>query len=433
MIIYSETITARLRYIGDFIGKEISKGPLTFTNNKDEFSRYSGIKISYSPRSICPDQFWIQPHNLLFETGIKEQEAGCFEWNGSKAFFKTNGDLPFDIFAASFYLLSRYEEYLPHTKDMYGRYAHVNSIAYRENFLNIPLVNKWLDMLRNLLKQKFPVSTISHSPFTFLPTYDIDEAWSFKHKQWWRTMGAVLKDLLSGRTRNYSLRRKVLNDRASDPYDSYAWMDELHEEYKLKPRYFFLVAGKTKTYDKNTPPNGNAFQELIRQHAAKYMIGLHPSWQSGDDPLLISKEKETVEKAAGISVVSSRQHYIRFTLPQTFRYLVDAGIKEDFSMGYGSINGFRASVASPFFWYDLEKEWSTSLLLYPFCYMEANSFFEQKLSSWQALDEMAYYYNEVKKVNGTFITIWHNTFLGTSARFNGWRDVYRQFIKEISA
>jgi hypothetical protein len=131
-------------------------------------------------------------------------------------------------------------------------------------------------------------------------------------------------------------------------------------------------------------------------------------------------------------VTSSRQHFIRFTLPETFRQLIDAGIKEDFSMGYGSINGFRASVASPFYWYDLEKEQTTHLLLHPFCYMEANSFYEQKQNPEQALQEMLQYYSEVKKAKGTLITIWHNTFLGTDEKFKGWREVYKIFFNEIT-
>ena len=74
-------------------------------------------------------------------------------------------------------------------------------------------------------------------------------------------------------------------------------------------------------------------------------------------------------------MVISRQHFIRFTLPDTYRQLINAGIKEEFSMGYGSVNGFRASVALPFYWFDLEKNEATSLLVYLFCFMDANSFF----------------------------------------------------------
>ncbi|HKZ65934.1 MAG TPA: hypothetical protein VJ111_06255, partial [Chitinophagaceae bacterium] len=130
-------------------------------------------------------------------------------------------------------------------------------------------------------------------------------------------------------------------------------------------------------------------------------------------------------------ILSSRQHYIRFVLPETFRRLTENGIEFDFSMGYGSTNGFRASVSSPFYWYDLEKEKQTELILFPFCYMEANSFYEQKYTAQQALDEMRYYYDIVKSVNGTFIMIWHNQFLGTDKLYDGWKEVYEKFIKEV--
>jgi hypothetical protein len=100
-------------------------------------------------------------------------------------------------------------------------------------------------------------------------------------------------------------------------------------------------------------------------------------------------------------------------------------------MGYGSINGFRASLSSPYYWYDLPAEKETALLLFPYCFMDANSFYEQKLTPEQALEEMGHYYNMVKKVNGTFIMIWHNSFLSTDPLFTGWRDVYEKFIKEM--
>ena len=69
-------------------------------------------------------------------------------------------------------------------------------------------------------------------------------------------------------------------------------------------------------------------------------------------------------------------------------------------------------------------------MLFPFCFMEANSFYEQKYSAPQALDEMRHYYAAVKSVNGYFIMIWHNSFLGTEKLYAGWKDVYEQFIKE---
>ena len=102
-------------------------------------------------------------------------------------------------------------------------------------------------------------------------------------------------------------------------------------------------------------------------------------------------------------------------------------------MGYGSINGFRASVASPFHWFDLEKNEQTSLLVYPFCFMDANAFFEQKLSPAEAYKEMKYYFETIKASGGYMVTIWHNTFLGTDELFSGWRQAYHHFISYSKA
>ena len=135
---------------------------------------------------------------------------------------------------------------------------------------------------------------------------------------------------------------------------------------------------------------------------------------------------------SGKKITASRQHYIRFTLPFTFRRLINAGITDDHSMGYGSINGFRASVASSFYWYDLKKEQQTGLLLHPFCFMEANSFFEQKYLPQRAYEEMMHFYNAVKAVNGTLITIWHNSFLGNYRSFAGWKEIYEEFVSKMS-
>lgn len=396
------------------------------------YQNYADLKINYTPEPIAGDMLWLQPHSLLFEKGIQQQVIDCFEADEQTVFFKTAGDLPFDIFAAAFYLLSRYEEYLPHQKDIYGRYAHENSLAFRKKFLDKPLVNTWLLQLGKKLKEKYPAFNIHHPSFTFLPTYDIDEAYSYKHKEWWRSAGAAIKDLLTGKWKRFSLRRTVLNNKAPDPFDSYDWIDNLHRPYKYKPQYFFLVPAKTGKYDRNILPSESAMQVLIKRHADKYAIGVHPSWQSGDDPSLIKKEIETIEHVTQVKMSSSRQHFIRFAMPQTYRHLLEAGIKEDFSMGYGSINGFRASVTTPFYWYDLEKEETTYLLLYPFCYMEANSYYEQKNTPEQALEEMQHYYKGVKAVNGKLITIWHNTFLGTDERFKGWRESYSAFFHQVA-
>ena len=431
MIVFANTITSRLQYIFDFIGREIIGEPFQITDDPQRFKEYNGPRINYSKTGISDFEFHVSDSGLLCATGILPLAVGCLETNNYKAFFKTDGDFPFDMFAASFYLLSRYEEYLPHKKDVYGRYAHENSLAFKENFLHLPLINIWIRDFKLSLKRKFPSLHTHELTFNFLPTYDIDEAYSYKHKQWWRTVGGFAKSIVRGQWSALTERKNVLLGRQSDPYDAFEWMDRLNRNYSLKPIYFFLVASSTAKYDKNTLPSKGSMQRLIRTHSEKYEIGIHPSWQSGSDDKKLKQEISEIGHIAGSKISASRQHYIRFNLPTTYRKLIQLGIEKDFSMGYGSINGFRASVATPFYWYDLEAEKQTGLLVYPFCFMEANSFYEQQYSAQQAFEELKRYYSIVKSVDGFMVTIWHNNFLGTGMLSKEWKQVYEDFVSQI--
>jgi len=445
IILYSPVITPRLQYVCGFIGQQLTGSAILVTDKKEEWLAAEGTRINYSDEPLQANEYRVQPHGLLSQTGIQPQVVDCFTAADTIAFFATAGDHPFDLFAATFYLLSRYEEYLPHQKDSYGRYAYENSLAWKEGFLAKPIINYWLKGFKNALadyqiqntkiqltntKRQTPNSQFPTPRFTLVPTYDIDIAWSYRQKGFWRNWGGWFRDVLKGNWWAVRTRIRVLRGKEQDPFDSYGWMNQLHEKHQLKPYYFFPLAFKTATYDKNIHPGNKALQSLIRDQHIRYPVGIHPSWQSGDDRLKLKKEIEALAAITGHPVTASRQHYIRFTLPQTFRILLEEGIRFDFSMGYGSINGFRASVASPFYWYDLEKEQQTELLLFPFCYMDANSFYEQQDDPAKALAEMKRLLSEVKKVNGTFIMIWHNTFLGTDPLYKGWREMYRQFIEE---
>jgi hypothetical protein len=422
VLLYTKTSTSRLQYICHFIFKELLNTDFTFSTDVEEFKNFESIKINYSNAIICEKEVHILPVELLFKQHISDQKIECFEVNNNKAFFKTSiNGFPFDIFAASFYLLSRYEEYLPHQKDIYGRYAHENSLAFKERFLNIPLINIWVKDLTLAIREIFPDFTIHHSPFAFTPTYDIDIAYSYKHKGLIRNIGGFLKAPSIERIR-------VLLGLNKDSFDVYDWLNALHEKYQLTPIYFFLVAAKNSVYDKNISPGTKGMQQLISSIAKNNIIGIHPSWQSGDETVLFKKEKQQLETISEKIITISRQHYIRFNLPEGYRRLSEAGITDEYSMGYGSINGFRASVATPFYWFNLAENITTPLLIHPFCYMEANSFFEQHYTAETAAKELQYYHDITKATGGTLITIFHNHFLTEQKEWQDWREMYRLFI-----
>jgi hypothetical protein len=424
LLIYTPQSTTRLQYICKFIFEEILHTSYSITIDDINFDKYDGNKINYCHKEF-KNSFQIVPHGLLLQNGIKEQQINYAKENGVTYFFKTkNGNYPFDIFAATFYLITRYEEYLPHEKDKYGRYAHRNSIAYKENFLNIPLVNIWLNSFSVILQQRFPTLIFQLSTFNFQPSYDIDMAWSYREKGFVRnTLGFIKKPSIK--------RLTTLLGKNDDPFDCYNFLDELHTQYNLKPLYFFLVAKENGQYDKNILPDNEAMQELIKTHAEKYDIGIHPSWKSYDAIEILKEEKEVLENISAIEIKSSRQHFIKFDLPEGYKRLIEVEVKNEYSMGYGTINGFRASVASSFWWYDLTNEKITTLRIHPFCFMDANCYYQQKLSINESFEELMHYYNENKKVNGEMITIFHNSILGSGKEFDGWSDLYKKFISQL--
>ena len=115
MIVYSHTLSPRLQYIVRFLSHYF-RHPFKLTANEQLYATSDDFKINYSYQRIADDEIYIAPHALLFETEKRHVQVKCFEHNGYKAFFEASGELHFDLFAAIFFLLSRYEEYLPHKK-----------------------------------------------------------------------------------------------------------------------------------------------------------------------------------------------------------------------------------------------------------------------------------------------------------------------------
>ena len=425
ILVYSHITTPRLKYICEFIFKEQLGLDFTICNDIEICKTHTGPIINYSENSSNTNHFHIPPHSLLFEKNIKKQSVTCFETNRFKAFFKIDdADFYFDILAASFYLLSRYEEYLPHHKDQYGRYSHENAVAFKNNFLDTPLINIWIEAFATSLQLKFPQIAYSDKKFQFKPTYDIDIAWSFQSKGIIRNLGGFLSS-------PSMTRLKVLIGWEKDPFDCYDYLDSIHKEKNYQPIYFFLVANIISKYDKNISPYKKSMKKLIQRHKEKYIMGIHPSWKSNKRIFTLQKEKKRLERIAQQPILCSRQHYIKMSLPETYENLISIGIEKEYSMGYGGINGFRASVASSFYWYHLLKEETTNLRVYPFCYMDATSFYQDKKTAAASYIELMNYYEACKKTNGLFITIFHNNFFGTDKQHAGWKEMYNRFISQV--
>jgi hypothetical protein len=424
MLIYSTHITPRLQYVAEWLGEQTGTTPV-FTDNQISFEQSSEIKINYSDSRISNDEIWIKPQGLLNETNIHHVSAAAANRNHFPVLFENESDLGFDYMSAVFYLISRYEEYFPYQKDIYGRYPHQDSAAYRNNFLDRPLIDEWSELLIKKIKTTFPDKSIHPPSFSLTPTYDIDLSWSYLGKGFLRNAGGFFKN-----PNTAFERMAVLTGFKKDPYDCYAFLKQLHETRNLNSITFFLAALKRSDVDKNISPLNQRFRILVKSIAAYSEVGIHPSGYSYANREFLQKEREVIEKITDRKITKSRFHFLKCTIPQEYRRLLEIGITDDYTMGYGTINGFRASTSRSFYWYDLENEHKTSLRIHPFCWMDANAYYEQKMSLHEAYAELVQYLEAIKKVNGTMITVSHNHILGTSPQFEGWMDMYLRFMEK---
>ncbi|CAN5278558.1 hypothetical protein BH09BAC2_BH09BAC2_02400 [soil metagenome] len=432
VLIYAKATSPRLQYIASFIFKDILQVAYAITTHEEGFKGFDGIRLNYSHQSITDKEICIPDSGLLFETDIQPRDLNISEYNGERILFasSTSDDhYPHDIFSACFYLISRYEEYLTYEKDKYGRYPVTNSVAFKEGFINKPQVQIWIRQFADFLKKYDNRFEPAYTDFSFKPTYNIDVAYSFKNKGIIRNAAGAVRSLFTFKIGEFVNRMRVMAFQEKDPSDNYEWLHKLHTLKSLSPVYFFLPAQMNSLSDRNILSSEKAMAHLIQIHASKYNIGLNLSWRSNEDPSLLKTEKDLLEKIAGTNIFRSRQHYLKISLPYTYRNLIDAGIKEDYTMGYGHTNGFRASLACSFLWYDLLKDEQTKLKVFPFCYMDSTVIFGQKLTPEQGLKEINYYYNICKEYNGTFIPVFHNHFLGDDMA--GWKKMYEQFIQDL--
>ena len=432
LLVYTHKITPRLSYIFKHFFTRVLHIPVTFTTVVEEFVSHNGPKLTYSKLALG-NEFFIRSHSLLFEQGISDVDIIMSKWDEVPCFFsvKVKATLPFDVFAASFYLISRYEEYLPHVKDSYGRLPASESLAYKNDFLNKPLVDIWAVKFSVLLKEKFPNYDFPVRKFEFISTINVDNVFAYKQKGIVRNTAGFIRDIFSFRFGKLVERFLVLLNLRKDPYDTFDKVVELSKKYNHKTIFFFLLSEYT-TYDTNISPSNQVYKSLIKSIADYVDVGLLPSHFTMNNGVKLKKEKDRIEQIVNRPILKSRQHYIRMILPDTYQNLVELGIEEDYSMGYLDDIGFRASTCTPFYFYDLDFEIQMPIKLFPFAVSELtlkNHFNYVPAVAKSKINELI---DEVKNVDGTFIMIFHNKSLTKDSYNQNWNQVYIDIISENS-
>ena len=405
LLIYSLKTTQRITYIFKHICFRILGIEVNFTNVIEDFIAYSGPKLSYGKKELGNELF-IQSTELLMQDGFESIDITVKDWGDTKCFFAVgkNSALPFDIFAASFYLLSRYEEYLPQVKDEKGRFLASESIAFKAGFLQDPVVDIWAYKFKDLLLQTFPDIKYSARKPSIHTIINASQPLLYKNKGLLRILIGFFNDLFSFNLKSIFDRSTVLFGFRKDPFNTFNWIINSVKKSKSSLTVFFLL-GASKIFEESLNSQKESFKLLIKNVSDYQEIGLIFSDEALNSLAVLNEEKEKIEAITNRTLRSSMNNDYLVSLPHNYRNLIELEITTDYTMVYENVIGFRASTCSPFLFYDLDYEIVTPLKIHPISLTTKGL---NKTSTSKKTETIQKMMESVKKVNGTFSMIFDN-------------------------
>ncbi len=319
-------------------------------------------------------------------------------------------DCDLDLFASTFFMLSRWEEHALPDRDVHGRFPAESSLAWRNGFLERPVVNEWAELLRGLLAQLGWEPPRPRRTFQLHLTCDVDHPrlwWSLSDR--FRTLGGSLLKRKNTGEAIFWLKKYFF--RQQDPYDTF---DEIMEtaERSGHPAHFNFLGKRPRESDCWYPLEHPFVRSLIQNITARgHVVGFHPSYEAFDQPEIFNRELESLRRITPQPVLTGRQHYLRFSTPQTWRTWDQAGMTWDSTMGYPEYPGFRCGICQEFPVFDIEQRKMLTVREKPLIAMDVTLTLYRQWTPEQANEKLRQLRRQVEKHNGEFVLLWHNSFI----------------------
>jgi hypothetical protein len=319
------------------------------------------------------NEFFIATNGLLAEQGVNSVDISVFQWEGMPAFFATSAksQLPFDFFAASFYLMSRYEEYMPYAPDDLGRFKVEQSLAYNHNFLDLPLIDMWFERFVAAWTDFFELPPFTQQVSTTELVVEIPQLYAYKYKTLFRSFFEGLYDFGRLRFAKTFDRLMVILRFREDPLIGLIEQMEAFRSTAVSFRFFALYAA-LGIHDKSLSVFSKKHQQELKSLSDYAPTAPLASFESTQKS---QKLVQDITRFSGLihrPIKAIRQHKLVLRFPDTYRTYASLGIKHDYSMQYPDVPGFRASTAHPFRFYDLGEEQQTPLTIHPICLSESH-------------------------------------------------------------
>lgn len=439
-IIYA--LSSLLRNIG-FLYKIYDNEEL---NEKD-------ILISYGETSFEKsnyNQIFIKNYNKLFGENYKNEESipnNIYEVDNLITMFSDNINSTYDIngncivinidiIADTFFLLSRYEEYIiGNNIENHNRFSIENSILYKKRLLEKPLVNEYSLFLKNLILKLNPNVEIVDDFFNkskFFISHDIDSISKYNDK--------FLRKLVISIIRERNIKKaiklvignlKYIIKSKSDTYWSFYYLLNLEKKYGFKATYYFMGGGETSRDNNYSIKNRrlkNVFKDL-KEFGNE--IGIHGSYNSYNNEKLLKYEIDQLENESNIKVLGIRQHFLRFNIRETWKLQKKLNLKYDSTVGYAEHIGFRCGTCTPFKVFNLDEEKELNYWEIPLIVMDTtlNNKSYMGLNANEAIKRCEDLYDTIETYNGVFAFLWHNSSLDVDGGWDSWKTVYESIVK----
>ncbi len=419
-----ETPSPRARYVVRHVFERMLGWPITLVPSREELSTFPGPKLVYGAAPIdgafhVPACGWLDGRR-----SVEARPTASGTGHDLRVFPAGAGQ---DMLAAIFHFIALEEEHTIERRDDHGRIDAGELTLVRHHAHEFPIADHWALKLAEDLRALFPSLPVPRRTYRHVLTVDMDNGLKYAARSWHRAMGASVKDLASGRATRFFERWNVRMGNTEDPYATF--VDRLSDVRDKVDRMiaFVLTRGEGR-FDHAARIDHPVFTALLKRLEVSADIGLHPSYESSRDEWILKRELEQLGKVTGRPIVVSRQHFLRWRMPDTFRALIANGITEDHSIGFSDRAGFRAGTCTPFPWYDLERDEETGLMLHPFAVMDSALADGTGEGLRMAIGEMKRVSDAVREVQGSFVSVWHDRFLSGHEEFRGGPEAMRELV-----
>ncbi|MCC7117869.1 MAG: polysaccharide deacetylase family protein [Anaerolineales bacterium] len=384
-----------------------------------------------SPEKIFPT------HHLKYKKTVPILFCGDPSQGGSLVELREDGTLIFrvDIVAATFFMLSRWEETRSLTQaDGHARFPASASVAYRQGFLDVPIVDLYATIFKEWLSVLAPTQTFEKNEFSVNLTHDID--WVRRFSGGLHFLRVIAAELIKKKSGLAALRQirnlyiQITRPADDDFFRAIYDLAEWSEACGMKSRFYFMAAERSRFQQGYNPALAVLKNCMLALKDRGHEIGIHPGYSSFANVEKLTGEKEALQNAIHQPVLGGRQHYLRFRAPDTWRDWEAAGLKYDSTMGYADQEGFRCGTAYPYQPFDVEQDRALDILEIPLIVMDTTLKVYRNLTPAQAKARILELAKTCQTFGGQFTLLWHNTSLVDD--WQEWGQVYREALFELA-